>query len=118
MNSGTIAYGISDHDTVCTAAYSQTNNHKMRLKPHLPLASTQTKVSNFNEENFLSMLEPEKLNFQKYNSLSIHIQERFSHLADSFGKCLEAHAPMQKLSRQQTKRYLKPWLTKKNSKIH
>ena len=109
INSGTIAYDISDHNIVFT--YSQANNLKINHKPHLPSVFKRN-FSNFNEENFLLMLESELLKLQKYCSPVLDIQIKFSNFVDSFVKCLDVHAPMQKLSRKQTKFYFKPWLTK------
>ena len=39
-------------------------------------------------------------------------EEDFLHFLNTFLNCLETHAPIQKLTRKESKFYFKPWLTK------
>ena len=67
--------------------------------------------SKFSEAEFLDCLE-NSLDNSDLGRNFLDSNTEFSKFLNIFLNCLDTHAPIRKLSRRNTKFYLKPWLTK------
>ena len=112
--SGSISYNISDHNPV----FVMIPKNKVSPASRPPCEILKRDFSNFSEVDFLDSLTKGLDKSNLGNNFS-DPEEEFSEFLNIFLKCLETHAPKQKLSRKKIKFYFKPWLTKsiqKNTK--
>ena len=69
----------------------------------------QYNYSNFKQDKFIQDFS--KLNWDKLNDASIHVDRKFEIFYDKLSSCVSRHAPLTKISRKTLSFKAKPWIS-------
>ena len=107
---------VSDFETVSGNIFNQIADHYSQFliitKLQVDYKSStfyQYNYSNFKQDKFIQ--DVSKLNWDKLNDASIHVEEKFEIFYDELSSCVSRHAPLTKVSRKTLAFKAKPWVS-------
>ena len=96
---------VTDFETVSGNIFDQIADHYSQFliitKPQVDYKSStfyQYNYSNFKQDKFIQDFS--KLNWDKLNDASIHVDKKFEIFYDELSSCVSRHAPLKKVSRK------------------